>query len=168
MVLPSDNGDPAAEATYAVCFGKGAGYVNDHDVVPARENQNSNAAALYSVKRAIEQAENALALEDPATQRPINNYVLIIKTHSSYVAKCLSYHIKEWEANESRETIAEAATNGLLFEVVENLIREAETECRFRVKFWLVGKEYNEKAIALAKKSWHAPRSFLLPQKMVR
>jgi hypothetical protein len=40
----------------------------------------------------------------------------------------------------------------LLFEAVEILIQEVGDEGRFRVKFWLVGKEYNEEAIAFPNK----------------
>lgn len=48
-----DNGTLAARATYAAWFGKECEYVNDHNVVPARESQKSNAAALYAVKREL-------------------------------------------------------------------------------------------------------------------
>jgi hypothetical protein len=58
------NDTPAARATYAAWFEKQFEYVNNHNFVPASEAK-SNAAILYSVKRIIEQTENALIFRRP-------------------------------------------------------------------------------------------------------
>lgn len=151
------NGTEASKAAFGAWFGKDCGWVNDGDVLPESESQKSNAAVLYAAKRALEQTEDVIGIE------PLSNSTVIIKTHSAYIAKCLSHHIQEWEENESHDTVAEASTNGLLFEAVENLIQEAVAENRFRVKFWLVEKKYNEDAITLANTGYDRKQYELSP-----
>ena len=134
----------ACKAAFGACSGSGYQGRYVWGLVPDSENQSRFAAELYAVRKVIERAEDVIK---PAQPLP----VIIIRTHSLYIAKCLGLRsFYDWARVEMPETIAEAITSKTLCEAVDHLIVEAEAEGRFKTKFWLVAQEHNQEAIALA------------------
>ena len=139
------NGQIGAKASYSIYFGKGSKY-NTADYLPKVMSHKSQNAQLYACQRAIE------VVEDLVT-RELDGHIktVIIKTNSSYLVRCFSEFVFEWEKNGYLNAHGNPVINRVAIEKIQNLLMESVREGRANYQFWLVGKEDNSAPIPLAK-----------------
>jgi ribonuclease HI len=79
---------------------------------------------------------------------------IIIKLDSEYVAKSLSEWIWKWEVNGFKTNKGNKVEHGDLIRLIHDTILEMEEE--MAVRFWRVGREWNQDADALVNRALDA------------
>ena len=139
------NGQAGAKAAYSLYFGKGSKF-NTADYLPKVLSHKSQNAQLYACQRAVEVIEDVVDRDLDGGLETV-----IIKTHSSYLVKCFSEYVFEWEKNGYLNAHGNPVINRVAVEKIQNLLVESTKEGRAKYQFWLVGKTDNSDTILLAK-----------------
>jgi ribonuclease HI len=141
------NGTEVAKGAYGVHFGKGSRY-NQCGLVPGKERQGSNAAAVYAAIRALEIVEDSVL-----RLNAIEN--VILKTHSAYLSKGLTEHVWGWKENGYQTWEGQDVQNRFLVEKLHHMIEEGNGERGFKTYFWLVNERDNYDAVFLANDAYN-------------
>jgi ribonuclease HI len=150
------NRTESATASWSVYWGPGSRH-NDADQLskhfwePAR--QTTDAAAVEAAKQVLMKMLMMLDDEedDKNTMRGgLEVCKLLILTDSMYLVKGISEHIWKWNKNGYKTAKKRPVVNGDAFSELDGYIADLEDR-GIPVWFWLVKKEWNQEADALAK-----------------
>ena len=139
------NGQAGAKAAYSLFFGEASKF-NTANYLPKAISHKSQSAQLYACQRAIEVIEDVVIQNHNANVKTV-----IIKTDSSYLVKCLSKFVFDWEQNGYLNVHGNPLINRIAIEKIHSLLVESVREDRARYQFWLVDIADNSDAITLAK-----------------
>lgn len=111
-----------------------------------RAPQTSSRAELEGVRKALETVQNMRRAGELQGWREV-----IIKLDSDYVAKALSEWIWKWEENGFINSKRRTVEHAYLIREIHQTISKMEQE--MAVRFWRVGREWNQQADALVNRA---------------
>lgn len=137
----NDRKNPKSRAAYGVFLGPNC-HRNAWGLLDRQVPQTSSRAELEAVRKALEIVQDMINAEEIDGWREI-----IIKLDSEYVAKSLSEWVWKWEQNDYTTSKGTPVEHADLIRGIHGLIKTMEKE--MAVRFWRVGREWNEDADAL-------------------
>lgn len=141
----NDSSNPDSRAAYGVYFGPGCRW-NRCGTLDYYEPQTSSRAELKAVYQALRAIETRQSYGELDQCRD-----LVIKTDSTYVANSLTDWIWRWAADDFYRADGNAVKNRDLMMDIHKLICDLEES--MSVRFWRVGREWNQEPDALVKRA---------------
>ena len=137
----NNRNDPKSRAAYGVFFGPTCPR-NVYGLLDQNAPQTNQRAELEGVRKALEIVQGMKAVGELDGWREI-----IIKLDSDYVARSLGEYIWTWENNGYITRKGTNVEHGDIFREMHAMILQMEEE--MSVRFWRVGREWNQDADAL-------------------
>ena len=137
----NNRNDPKSRAAYGVFFGPNCRR-NAFGLLDQNAPQTSQRAELEGVRKALEIVQGMKRAGELDGWREI-----IIKLDSDYVARSLGEYIWGWEKNGYITRKGTNVEHGDVFREMHGMIMRMEEE--MAVRFWRVGREWNQEADAL-------------------
>lgn len=133
------------------------GHENAHNFASTFEEEHPTAqvASLKACSAALSRtlmlqmmwkSEKAADMNGKKKSWPL--HTIVIKSDSEYLVKGITDWLPKWKSNGWKGCKGQAVANETTWRLIDSMIEEIESKTK--VEFWLVGKELNERAHALA------------------
>lgn len=142
----NDRSKDTNRAACAVYFGLNCpfNYAATLHMLSPKEAETSNRAELSAAICALDIMERRIDAGEVDLVKE-----LIIKTDSEYVARSMHEWVWAWEKNGWTKSGGRSVKNHDLMRRLHEKIKVFEQEYRMHVRFWRVGREWNEEADAM-------------------